>query len=133
KDMGDYLQKFASSVQTPQGKAAFLRESAAMTTDFTTRAIGIQGHLDGEAAKNNYATLLADTAVTASSDITQLDSAVAAAKRAIDNPNGQFGRVDQPTRDFFKQRIEQDAKFAAGNSLVQTPAGGELRVLLDAL
>jgi soluble lytic murein transglycosylase-like protein len=123
KDMEDYFQKGIESAQTAKGKQLYRSLAANMTSEFTQRAIGVQGDLAAKDAVNKYELLAASAGVTAAQDVTQLNAAISDGVRAIDDPDGMFAKIPQPARDKLKQQLEQDVKFAAGSGFVRTPEG----------
>jgi hypothetical protein len=120
KDMDAYFAKFGESVQTPQGKRLFATMSAQMSSQFGVRAIGIQGDLDSKAAVNNYTDIVTSRGSAVYQDPSQLSFNVELAKAAINDPNGQFARVPQTTRDEFARKVEQDLRYAAATKQAET-------------
>jgi hypothetical protein len=119
KDMGDYFAKFSDSVKTKAGRKVFETLSANMTADFGVRAIGVESELAAKDAVNKYDLLNKSISSSVYQDQSQLDSAIAQGKAAIDDPKGMFSRVPQTTRDEFKTKLEQDANWAAAKGFVQ--------------
>jgi hypothetical protein len=119
KDMGDYFQKFGDSVKTRAGRKAFDVLSANMVSEFGVRAIDIQGDLAARDAVNKADLLEKSVGSTVFQDPSQLTTAIAQGKAAIDDPNGMFARVPQTTRDQFKIKLEQQANWAAAKGYVQ--------------
>lgn len=119
KDMDAYFAKFGESVQTPRGKQLFATMSANMSSEFGVRAIGVQGELAAKDAVNKYSTLATAYGSTAYQDPTQMDTAIANGKAAIDDPNGMFGKIPQPARDKFKQQLENDVKYATASGFIE--------------
>lgn len=122
KLMGDItarMNELGGQFTTKQGQQAFAKMSADMTSMFGQEAISIQGRLAGEAAKNQFTDLSNSLGSVAAQDHTQWESLVKQAKAAIDDPNSRFARVPQPTREAFKQSIEEQIKFDAAKGFAR--------------
>lgn len=123
KDMGDYFEKFQDSVTTRAGRKVFNVLAANMTSEFGERAVGVQAELAAKDAVNKADLLVKSVSSAVYQDQTQLTSAVAQGKAAIDDPNGMFARVPKPVRDEYKAKLEQDANWAAAKGFVQHSPG----------
>lgn len=125
QDMDAYFAKGAASASTPQGKAAWAREAASMSSEFGIRAIGIQSELAAKDAQLKYTTLATSLGQTVHTDPTQFDITVAQANRAIDDPNGMFAKVPQTTRDEFKDQMKRDLSMSVLTGMVRREGGPE--------
>ena len=108
-DFENLSQKF----NTSRGQQSFDRMSVNLRSEVVSQAIAMQAKLSGDFAKNRYTDLLGSYTSIAAKDHTQVQAAIAGFDAAIDDPNGQFARVSQPTRDAFKAQAKENIKFSA--------------------
>lgn len=113
------LTGLGDSVKTRQGQQALAKMSADMTSMFGQEAIGIQSRLNGEFAKNQYNTLSQSLGGVAAQDHTQWESLVQQGKAAIDDPNGLYAKLPEPTKEAFRQSIEQEIKYDAAKGFAR--------------
>lgn len=118
-DIGKRMNDLSGQFKTRQGQQTFARMSADMTSMFGQEAIGIQGRLAGEAAKNQFHELGNSLGSVAAQDHTQWESLVKQGTAAIDDPNGRFAKVPQPTREAFKQSLQEQIKFDAAKGFAR--------------
>lgn len=119
EDLGQRLNDLGAQFQTRQARQVFTRMAADMTSMFGQEAIGIQGRLAGEAAKNQFTQLSSSLGSVAAQDHTQWESLVKQGVAAIDDPNGRFARVPEPTREAFKQSITEQIKYDAARGFAR--------------
>jgi soluble lytic murein transglycosylase-like protein len=118
-DINAGLTATAGQFSTKQGQQTYQRMAASMASEFGQQAIAIQGHLAGEAAKNQFTDLSNSLGSVAAQDHTQWKSLVDQATAAIDDPNSRFARVPQTTRDQFKQTITEQIKYDAARGFAR--------------
>ena len=119
KDLQSYFDASAPTIKTRTGQQLFARMSADMTAHFTDQAIGVQSHLDGQNAVNQYTGMIQNLGRVAFSDPSQYDSTLKQAQAAIDDPKGIYARVPQTTRDELKRKAEDDLSQAVMHGLIQ--------------
>ena len=107
------LETFGGTVKTQKGQQLFARMSSDMTAMFGQEAIGIQSRLNGEFAKNQYRDLTSNFSSIAAQDHTQVQSLITQARAAIDDPDGRFAKVPEPTRQAFRRDAEEQIKYSA--------------------
>lgn len=119
----DGLQKsfedMSASFKTRQGQQTFARMSAAMTNEIQQQAISMQSHLDGQFAKNSYINIRDKLGGIAAQDHTQWKSLIDQGNAMIDDPNSQFGRIPQSTKDEFKKEFSDSIKFEAARGFAR--------------
>lgn len=115
---GDF-DAFGQSVKTRAGEQTFARMAANMTSMFGQEAAGIQSRLDGEFAKNQYVTMSKSLGTVAAQDHTQWKSLVDQGLNAINDPNGRFARIPEPTREAFRRSIEEEIKYDAAKGFAR--------------
>lgn len=113
------FDKTAESVKTRAGQNLFSRMAADMKAMFGQEAIGIQSRLNGEFAKNQYAVLSKSLGTIASQDHTQVASLTQQALAAIDDPNSIYGRLPQPTREAFRNAIQEEIQYDAARGFAR--------------
>lgn len=118
-DMEEWFAKGSEAAKTPRGRQVYQSLAANMTGEFGQRAVFIQSELAAKDAVNKYDSLADSLGRIAYADQSQVESAIAQGHAAIDDPNGLFSKIPEPARNTFKQKLEQDAKFAAANGFVQ--------------
>lgn len=118
--MRQEFEGMSQSVKTRQGQQTFARLSADMTSMFGQEAIGIQSRLNGEFAKNQYTDMSKSLSSVAAKDYTQVESLTQQALMAINDPEGRFARVPEPTREAFRRSIREDIEFAAAKGFARS-------------
>jgi soluble lytic murein transglycosylase-like protein len=118
-DMRQRFDKLGAEFKTRRGQDTFARMSADMTAMYGQEAVGVQGRLAGEAAKNQFNTLSSTLGSVAIQDHTQWESLIKQATAAIDDPAGRFGRVPSTAREAFKQSIAEQIKFDAAKGFAR--------------
>jgi len=118
-DIASWAEKGAASAATPAGRKLYASMAANMVSEFTQRAIGIHSELAGQDARNKYELMMKSAGSTVYQDQSQIGTVIDQSKAYIDDPKGPFAKIPQPTRDKFKQQIEQDVNFAAARGFVR--------------
>ena len=113
------FEALSQNIKTRQGQQTFAKMSADMTSMFGQEAIGIQSRLNGEFAKNQYTELSSSLGTIAAQDFSKTDSLVQQGLAAIDDPNGRFARVPEPTREAFRHAIKEEIEFAAAKGFAR--------------
>lgn len=113
------FESMGQSVKTRQGQQAFARMSADMTSMFGQEAVGIQARLNGEFAKNQYMDMSQSLGTVAARDYSQTESLVKQGLAAIDDPNGRFARVPEPTREAFRRSIREEIEYSAAKGFAR--------------
>lgn len=127
------LDALGEQVKTKAGQQLFANMSADMTAMFGQQAIGIQSTLNGNFAKNQYIDLSNSLGTVAAQDHTQVASLLRQARAAIDDPNGRFARVPEPTREAFRRDIDLEIKAAAARGFARRYPNAVLGALPDTM
>lgn len=115
----DDFDAMSQTFKTRQGQQAFAKMSADTTSMFGQEAVGIQSRLNGEFAKNQYKTLVDNEGSVAAKDYTRVQTSVENVLSAINDPNGMFARVPEPTREAFRRQAKEDIEFAAAKGFAR--------------
>jgi len=113
------FDQMSQSLKTQQGRQTFARMSADMTSMFGQEAIGIQSRLNGEFAKNQYLDLSKSLGSVAAKDHTQTEDLVKQGLAAIDDPNGRFAKIPEPTREAFRRAIREEIEYDAAKGFAR--------------
>lgn len=118
-DMKDWVAKGENSAATPAGRKLYASLAANMVSQFTQRAIGIQGELDAKEATVQNIKLNNSLETAAYGDPSRAQDLIAQGKAAIADPKSIYGRIPQPARDAYAQKLEQQISYAAMRGLVR--------------
>ena len=109
QDLAKYLDK-SGGYATTAGSRAYQQGSAELAAHFVQSAGVFQARSMGEKAKLDYGTIVNQSALAAYNDPTQYDSATAALKSALYDPNGTFARIGGQRDELFKSAQQELAR-----------------------
>lgn len=114
------FDELSANVKTGVGQRTFAQMAANMKSMFGQEAITKQAHMNGEFAKNQWNVLADSLGKLATKDFNQVDSLVSQGHAAIDDPNGQFAKLPQATRDAFKYTLAEKVNYDAAMAYVRS-------------
>lgn len=118
-DMSQYFQAGANTFKTKAGQQMYQQLAASTMSSFGERAIGVQAQLAGKWAEVQNTELNTSLSSTAYTDPSQRQMLIEQGMRAVDDPKGIYSKVDQATRDHFKNQIKSSINFASYSKMAQ--------------
>lgn len=121
-DMQDWFNK-NNPATTAAGKRLYTEMSANMTSEFGQRAIGIQGELAAQEAKNQYAQLGKSSGDAVYNDPSQRDAVQASIVSAINDPKSIYAKIPATQREKMIQDLQNQVDFAATSGITRKNPG----------
>lgn len=107
KDINKDMEAAAGQFTSRRAQQVFAEAGAKLTATFGRQALHIQGKLDGEAATQRFTETLDNQSKYVNGNSDRLASAKADIEKMIDDPDGDYSRIDQSTRNKFKTLAKQ--------------------------
>lgn len=118
-DMSKYFEAGSTTFKTKVGQQMYKQLASSTMSSFGERAIGVQAQLAGKWAEVKHSELNTSLASTAYTDPSQRQSLIDQGLQAIDDPKGIYSKVDQATRDHFKNELKATINFASYSKLAE--------------
>ena len=119
KDMADYFTQGSEAAKTGAGRRLWKTMGATMSSEFHTRAVGIQSQLDAQEAIVQNDKLHQKLGNTAYTDPSQAEAIMAQGIEAIRDPASIYHRVPESIRNDYEQKLVRSISLSAMKGIVR--------------
>lgn len=119
----EQLKSLGEGLTTREAQKTFATMSASLKGQYIQQAIGMQGRLEGDFAKNQANELSDNLSTVVSNNPELLEQNIKQLHGAIDDPNGRFSRIPQAERDAYKREVTQKLNESATLGFIRKNPG----------